>query len=312
MDGVDPRWEEWLDQRDGALRALGEPIVDCVQQQDTNWAVFHGCWDWHSAVHGVWALHALSGLLGDESYLDVADALLTPEAISDELALVENLQPFGERPYGYAWLLRLVLARADAGRSDTLPLGDAAAEHLVNWLDEMSPAEYPFVALANDYDSSPWAVVNLHRWAEANADEALVLRLQNFVREAILPFECSLDDEGDELANFFPPCLHRALVMLTVLPEAERVAFLDEWLPDVPELTPVTEPGSAHAAGLNFSRAWGLWAVFEATGDPRWRTLWLDHVQTHMAMPQYWREGYLDHSHWIPQFGVLAIAMSAE
>lgn len=306
----DPLWAAWLDERDDAVADLAEPILDCTQTNDTSYPVFRGCYDWHSAVHGFWALHAATRLLGDPQYLDVADSLLTPEAISGELAILENGGPLNEIPYGYAWFLRLAAERADAGRDGLAPLADVVAEGLAAWVDGIAPSEVASAVLSDDYGNASWAVVNLHRYALDVGDVALADRLESFVRDDVLPVPCSLEQEDEELDDFFPPCLHRALVITQVLPTDEVDTWLADWLPEDPELAPVAEFPTAHPAGLNFSRAWGLQALYAATGDVRWRHLWLDHVQTHLAIPEYWREDYLRYSHWVPQFGILAIALT--
>ncbi len=55
-------------------------------------------------------------------------------------------------------------------------------------------------------------------------------------------------------------------------------------------LTPILSPTQAHVAGLNFSRAWGLWALYQATGDAQWRSPYVDHAVVHMEQPAYWAE----------------------
>src|SRR5262245_47626768 len=37
---------------------LARPIAECLARRDTEHAAFHGCIDWHSAVHAAWALSA--------------------------------------------------------------------------------------------------------------------------------------------------------------------------------------------------------------------------------------------------------------
>lgn len=37
------------------LERAGETIAAAIGRRDTDHAIFHGCYDWHSAVHG-WAL----------------------------------------------------------------------------------------------------------------------------------------------------------------------------------------------------------------------------------------------------------------
>ena len=306
----DPRWAEWLTERDNAVADLAEPVLDCTQRTDTSFPVFHGCYDWHSAVHGVYALHAASALLDDPSYLDVADGLLTADAISGELGVLEAGGPQNEVPYGYAWFLQLAAARDDAGRNDLAPLADTVAAELADWVDGLPPGAAEDWVVSDDYSNASWAVVNLHAWALDRGDDGLADRLTAFVRESVLPVDCALDAEDDFTDDFFPPCLHRALVITEVLPAAEVAAWLAVWLPDPPTLEPVTTFSRPHPAGLNFSRAWGLNALYEVTGDIRWRHLWLDHVQTHLALTDYWRQDYDAHSHWVPQFGIHAIALT--
>jgi len=307
----DLRWLDWVEQeQDDAVAALAEPVVDCTQRTDTSFGVFHGCYDWHSAVHGVYALHAVSALLDEPSYLAVADGLLTEQAIADERATIEQGGPLNEIPYGYAWFLQLAEARGDAGRDDLDALADVVADQLATWVADLPPGAAESAVLSDDYGSAPWAVVNLHAWAERSGEDALAADLVDFVRDEVLPADCALEDEDDYSDDFFPPCLHRALVLTRVLPADEVLDWLDGWVPDDPRLDPVEEFSRPHPAGLNFSRAWGLWALFESTGDPVWRDLWLDHVQTHLDLTDYWREDYAAHSHWVPQFGIHAIAQT--
>jgi hypothetical protein len=73
---------------------------------------FHGCFDWHSAVHGHWALVRLLRTQPDlPNAAAVRAALgrhLTPERIAGEVATLgaERNRTF-ERPYGYGGAHRL-------------------------------------------------------------------------------------------------------------------------------------------------------------------------------------------------------------
>ena len=74
----DPAWDAFVDARASYLEALAAPIVACIQQEDTAHPAFHGCIDWHSAVHASYALLALYRLTGEPSYLELVDATLDP------------------------------------------------------------------------------------------------------------------------------------------------------------------------------------------------------------------------------------------
>src|SRR6056297_359517 len=81
-----------------------------VERPREDHPVFFGCYDWHSAVHSHWALIRQLRLFEDHpdeaAIVESIDARLTPENVDGEVTyFVDN--PGFERPYGWAWLLRL-------------------------------------------------------------------------------------------------------------------------------------------------------------------------------------------------------------
>lgn len=123
---------------------------------------------------------------------------------------------------------------------------------------------------------------------------------------------CPLWQEATDIDDFFPPCLHRLMVIVTVLPYDVHRPWLEQYLYAQWDLAPLTEIDSAHQGGLNFSRAWGLWAAWVASDNPTYRDLYVDHVRTHVLQPQYWAQDYWSYSHWVAQFGVHAIELGWE
>jgi hypothetical protein len=314
----DERWQAFVDQREAWLYALSEPILACVGQQDTGHPAFHGCIDWHSAVHATWALHALYRITAEPAYLAAANAVLDPTGVAGELADIsnDNLPPI-ELMYGRAWFLLLARERELAlgdqpGALDLRPHAELVADQLDDFFSGLSPAELENFVAADDYFNASWALLNLHRWATHVGDSARAEWIEMLVTEVVMPSACPLVDELDFTDDFFPPCLHRAMLVLSVLPPAQTQTWLAAELPGPGEfdLTPLCEPSPAHVAGLNFSRAWGLWSLWEASGDTHYRDLYLAHVWTHVAQPGYWAQDYYAHSHWIAQFGVHAIWLS--
>lgn len=305
-------WERFEAERAAHLAALAAVIQDSVQRRDTHWPVFHGCYDWHSAVHGVYALHVIYRLLGDEQSLQIADSLLTKQAIAAEQAILESGGPPGECPYGHAWLLVLAVERAaTTRRSDLDGLGALAARELAAWLGGLAQSEWLAAMQADDYGNLSWAVLSLWRWAQRCSDTALAAEMVGHAQRLMLYDDrLPLCRDAQTAADFFPPALLRVLTILTVLPAERTSAWLTDFLPAALPLSPIRHPASAHQGGLNFSRAWGLWALWQASGELRWRELYVSHIETHMAQPQYWAENHVWFRHWVPQFGVHAIAMS--
>ncbi len=74
---------------------------------------FHGCFDWHSAVHGHWLMARAARAFPDSDLAGevarVLDEQITPEKISKELVVFEDedLNRNFERTYGWSWLLKL-------------------------------------------------------------------------------------------------------------------------------------------------------------------------------------------------------------
>ena len=66
--------------------------------------------------------------------------------------------------------------------------------------------------------------------------------------------------------------------------------------------------GRAHAAGLNFSRARGVYAAWRTTRQPRLLDTWTQLVTAHLAMEDRWRTDYERYGHWVAQFGIFALA----
>ena len=314
----DARWQAFVAQRESWLHALSEPILACVGNRDTGHPAFHGCIDWHSAVHATWALHALHRMTGEPAYLQAANAVLDPAGVAGELEdiLAGNL-PFVELLYGRAWFLLLARERELAldgqpGAMDLRPHAEAIADQLEEVLMGQGADQLSSGVLADDYFNASWALLNLHRWAVHVGDDTRAAWIESAITDVVMTVECPLVDELTFADDFFPPCLHRALAVLSVLPQAQTEAWLTGELPGQGEfeLAPLCEPAPAHVAGLNFSRAWGLWALWEASGDTHYRDLYVEHVWRHVAQPSYWAEDYWAHSHWIAQFGVHAIWLS--
>ena len=74
--------------------------------------VFYGSFDWHSCVHGYWMLARLyrrfPGLRQAADIRALFDAHLIPDRVAVECAYLDRPTALGfERPYGWAWLLKL-------------------------------------------------------------------------------------------------------------------------------------------------------------------------------------------------------------
>ena len=285
-------------------RSLGEPIVDCVGRMDTTWPVFHGCVDWHSAVHAVFALNVLETIAPDPRWTDALSKVFDRRLLAEELAIMTSSDLDRELPYGFAWLLWADIAAYENNRSDLHSLAQVAASRLSDWLEvaDDSPAIY---AIENDYDNGNWAAVSLYEWATvfSDTDRLAVARtaLEAFTSEPLQAEACA----APERREFFSACHMMAFAIGRSQTTTPTAALLDALAADA-ALTPETTNG-AHAAGLNFSRSWGLLAMSEATCDAGLLDEYAVYVMTHFDQPEMWREDYRAYAHWVAQFGVLAL-----
>ena len=145
-----------------AARALSAPITQCVVRDDTTHPVFHGCVDWHSAVHGNYALRVISRLTNDTKFVDIAQSVISPDGLRSELAWVNGGELNQEIPYGFAWFL--ILDRESASAEMT-PLAMAVTSQLRRWItDHVEGAEFS----AAEYQNLSFAVFALHHWFSAS------------------------------------------------------------------------------------------------------------------------------------------------
>lgn len=309
---ADATWQAYRDARAGYLTALGAPILDCVARDDEPaHAAFHGCRTWSDAVAGVWALRALARLTGDASYRTAADAVLTEDALASELDDLQGGALDTERPYGFAWLLRLAREDEQDGGTRLSALGVAAADALETYLDGLTPEQLAAGIVAGDASNVSWLVFNLWQWAQWKLDTARADRLVIFARSKLKPTDAACPLDADQAQpGFFAPCLARVRTIVALLPTEEATEWLSNFAPNAIPMTPIETPTPSTQAGLTFARAQGLWELFRFTGDIAWLREYVGEIQAWMAKPAYWNEDYETYQHWVPQLGVYAIDLS--
>jgi hypothetical protein len=286
-------------------------ILSAVGNEDTPSPIFHGCFDWHSAVHGVYSLYAIHDRTGDDLYLEAAEQHARPDLVQDELRYMSTAIADEENPYGFAWLLALVAKQERVtGTPELRPLADFAAERvggLVAGLDDDAGS----ARAANDaYGNLSWALLHLALWARHAEDGALLELAQDATRRYLQSPEaergCPVEAETRDVIEFMAPGLMRLAAIGSVLgPEARR--YVRGQLPAGFDVPPLTRPTTIHAAGVNFFRALALWHLHRATGLSRVRENVARLVLYQAGRADLWRDSDYDHRHWIAQIGVRVI-----
>lgn len=330
--GTQRTWKRFVGDRVSLLETLAPAFVDCFQRRDSLIdplsPIFHGCIDWHSAVHAAYSHHALYRRTDEDSYLDLVQAQIAPGGVSliPAEAIYEQAKApdytLGENPYGFGWFLILARERELATRNDDLrPMADFAADQMLTWFAARDTDAQSFI-LNRAHPNYSWSLINLDVWARHTKDGAIL----DAVREASLRLlDPALDEacpvELDRLKNatgFQPACLMRLAAVAHVWGN-HATGWIRDRLPRRFRVPRVTAPVSCHAGGLNFTRAFALYQLHLLTGDPGYRDNYVDLIRYHVGRPDLYigpmylgNPDYRCYSHWVAQVGVRAISLSYE
>lgn len=297
---------------------------ECVRSPRELHPAFYGCFDWHSAVHGHWLLAKVLRLfphgVESDAIRAVLDRHLTPENIAAEAAYLSrpNSGSF-ERPYGWAWLLKLAeeLRRAEtASWGESLaPLTDAIVRRYQDFLPRMG-----YAVRSGVHSNTAFGLAFAHDFAATAGDEALRELVEETARRLFAADRDAPVKWEPSGADFFSPSLMQADLMRRVLGPEPFVAWLEGFLPRLGTgdaasmLAParVSDRGDlqiVHLDGLNLSRAWNMRNVAlalpagHAARGPLERCA-TEHIAA--ALPHIDSGSYAG-EHWLATFAMLAL-----
>jgi Protein of unknown function (DUF2891) len=293
-----------LEQKAQMAAALAATVRQCVVRKDTRHAAFHGCIDWHSAAHGVWALTAYARMTGDKQDETLLAETLRPAKIATERDLLRS-QPGFEMPYGRAWFLRLAIEQAASGNDALRPMADDVLASMLGAYGRRRPDPR-----RGSYESDSWALINMHDYAAATSNAAALEQLRDLVKAHFVP-DAAGCDYALEAGHFMAVCTNWAWLVAKVLEPGELKDWSARFFARAGMPTPVIQPVNWHHHGLNFSRAWGLWGLYATSvgsaDGQKYLDAYVAHVRQTYERPQLWRGSYEGVGHWVPQFGMLAL-----
>jgi hypothetical protein len=279
---------------------------------------FYGSYDWHSAVHGHWTLARMARLHPESALTPLARAALDRTLDAENIAgEVRNLarRPRFECPYGLAWLLTLAQelgewADPDAARwaRALAPLTRMAATSLAAYFSGL-----PRPVRTGEHSQSAFAMGLAIDWARSARDELERPFIERARALHAADHDAPLHREPSG-ADFLSPSLAEADLMRRVLSSADYALWLDGFLPNGLDLSPVVSPDRrdgrlAHLDGLNLSRAWMLEGIASAllASDERRDTL-LSAAGAHATAGLTALESPEDSlTHWIGSFAAYLV-----
>jgi hypothetical protein len=283
--------------------------------------IFFGSFDWHSCVHGYWLLATLRRLYPDLPQAGEIDDLFAEafkaEKVEAERAYLDLPSSRGfERPYGWAWLLKLeaeLLVHDAPWAARLAPLADAFAQR---FRDFLPLATYPI--RTGVHSSTAFALALAQDYAVATGDGQFTQLLRHKALDWYSPdvADQAWEPSGDA---FLSPTLMEAECMRRLLSPREFRAWFATFLPDAVRRSPAalftpatisdhSDGKIAHLDGLNFSRAW-CWrsiAADLAASDPL-HTVALETAETHLAASLAHVSGDYMGEHWLASFALLAL-----
>lgn len=260
---------------------------------------FYGSYDWHSAVHMHWLLARLEKGFPDRRIEALLDEHLSADNLAIELSYFHSAAGLTfERPYGWAWLLKLQAELVGSRREAAVaPLAREIAGRFASFL------EAPYPVRAGSHGNTAFACLLARDYAKASSNTMLLeaisraaLRWYGEDVQAPIAYEPSLDE-------FLSPALVEALLMQEILPPGAFGDWLAGFLPA--GIGPLAEPpagfdrGDAkqvHLDGLSLSRAWCLRRLGHAEAAERHVAAALPHLEA----------DYVG-THWLASFALLAL-----
>jgi hypothetical protein len=302
-------WPELERRREELFHLLAPPILSAVGREDTPSPIFHGCFDWHSAVHGLYSLYAIHRRTGADLYLEAARQHSSPLLVAAELRYMQREAiEREENPYGFAWTFVLAQAEELAARERTLrPLADYGAQRVSAFVRGLDRGRALELATSDMHPNLSWALLHLALWAR-HTDDAGLLELARdaariYLLDPILDDRIPVRDDTGAVLEFMAPGLMRLAALGVVLGE-EAGPSIDERLPAGFEVPPYTDPTTVHGSGVNFFRAFALQHLAQATGRLELRDNVARLVLYQAERTDLWRAGDYDRRHWIAQIGV--------
>lgn len=318
---------------------LSELPISCIQKQYPNkpgmvlgsaddlgepselHPAFYGCFDWHSSVHGHWSLVKLlkefPGLEKAESIKKRLSENISKENIQKEVEYFrgEHNKSF-ERPYGWAWLLKL----AEEIHTWDDPLAKELEENLQpltniiiqRYMEYFPKLLYPI--RVGEHDNTAFGLTFAWDYANTKDNDTLKATIESRAKEYYLNDKnCPVEWEPGG-HDFLSPCLEEVDLMRRVLNKEEFNTWINNFMPELKEknfkletaeVSDRTDGKLVHLDGLNFSRAWVLYGL--AKQYPEYNHL-VEVANKHIeySLPNIVDDSY-EGGHWLGSFAIYAL-----
>ena len=284
---------------------------------------FYGCWDWHSAVHGHWAMVKIlkdyPETTSRDAILSKLDKNLSKENLNKEYQFFKQDFAKGfERTYGWAWLMKLYSElvswdndKAQKWANNMKPLVDLLSERTILFLDKLSTPLRP-----GTHANTAFSFSLMIEYSIVANDKLLFNKIKEYsIKNFLGDINCPVQYEPSG-TDFLSPCLAEAALMSQILEKREFNDWLYKFLPsfdessfaniiNTPEVLDPEDPSIGHLIGLMFHRAWTLKDIAAKIEDNSDKNLLLKIAKNHSEQGYniMFESGY-GGEHWLATFAI--------
>ena len=276
---------------------------------------FYGSFDWHSCVHSCWLLARVLRRFPASPAAAEIEALFDRQLVADKLAAERRnfeTNPGFERPYGWAWLLKLAAELGDTRWSPAIaPLAELIAAKFRAFLPRAT-----YAVRAGTHGNTAFALRMAADYPDTALHHALAEAAQRWYGS---DRDCPAWDEpgGDD---FLSPALIEAEAFRALHQEAFP-SWLTRFLPSLAERRPATlfrpavasdrtDGKIAHLDGLNLSRAWCFRTLAHA--QPALAPVLRQAADEHLAASLPHLSTHYMGEHWLATYALLALDHNQE
>lgn len=292
--------------------------------------VFFGCFDYHSSVHGHWMLLKIAKLfpgtkLSEEIYRRL-DKHFTEENLLKEAEYFNN--PYTksfERPYGWGWLLRLILEIKEPPQNRYTkkwekfftPLEKVIVNRFIYYLNNL---KYPI--RSSEHSNTAFGLTHAYDYAVFVKNRKLQKLIEEkakafYLKDKNYPIEYEPDGE-----SFLSPALTEADLMLRILNRKDFEKWFKDFIPfeklkrcknfnSPVKVSNKKDAKLIHLDGLNISRAWAFKDIANKLENSPLKTFIEECYKKHKKYGlRNVMSGNYGGEHWLASFAVYLLTIS--
>lgn len=280
---------------------------------------FYGCFDWHSSVHGHWSLlyllHNFKDLEHKETIIQKLKINLSKENIVQEIDYFSKKHEKSfERTYGWNWLLKLQheleISKEDFATElaqNLKPLTNLLIDRYLEFLPKLL---YPI--RVGTHSNTAFGLTNAWDYAVFSNNLVLQKSIKDnakrlFISDKNCPF--SWEPSG---TDFLSPCMEELGLMSKILDKKEFLAWAKKFAPrlfnkkyswELAQVSDRTDGHLVHLDGLNFSRAWNMYALIHLYPKEFSHLKPLADTHFQFSLPAV-VDGNYEGEHWLASFAL--------